>query len=216
MLHTLAAALLITLTCGIPLARADHDGQGCRDRDRCDRHDGRSARYRGDYRRGDDGCRGDHRSRGDYGYRDDRSRGDYGYQGDYRSRGDDGYRSGDGCRDGNSYRRYRGGDDGGARYGYRARYGYSRSYSYEPTYRRRPVYGGYGSPGFSLSVGISNLPPAGYSYYDPYCGESFASLDLCRAHFGGCHHPRVIQVVAVGGGDPVGSYCWNDGGWRPY
>lgn len=52
------------------------------------------------------------------------------------------------------------------------------------------------------------------SYYDPYCGITFGSLDACRAHFRGCGHPEVIRVVE--GGRYTRDLCWQNGGWRDY
>ena len=71
-------------------------------------------------------------------------------------------------------------------------------------------------PRFSLSVAIGDFPPDGCYYYDPYCEESFASLDIYLDHIHRHHHPRVFQVIAIDGGYPVSSYCWSDGGWAPY
>lgn len=52
------------------------------------------------------------------------------------------------------------------------------------------------------------------SYYDPYCGISFGSLDACRAHFRGCGHPEVIRVVESG--RYTRDLCWQNGGWQDY
>ena len=52
------------------------------------------------------------------------------------------------------------------------------------------------------------------SYYDPYCGISFGSLDACRAHFRGCGHPEVIRVVE--GGRYTRDLCWQNNGWQDY
>lgn len=52
------------------------------------------------------------------------------------------------------------------------------------------------------------------SYYDPYCGISFGSLDACRSHFRGCGHPEVIRVVE--GGRYTRDLCWQNGGWQDY
>ena len=52
------------------------------------------------------------------------------------------------------------------------------------------------------------------SYYDPYCGITFGSLDACRSHFRGCGHPEVIRVVE--GGRYTRDLCWQNGGWQDY
>jgi hypothetical protein len=52
------------------------------------------------------------------------------------------------------------------------------------------------------------------SYYDPYCGISFGSLDACRAHFRGCGHPEVVRVIE--GGRSTRELCWQNGGWRDW
>lgn len=53
-----------------------------------------------------------------------------------------------------------------------------------------------------------------YRYYDPYCGEEFASLDEYRDHASHARHPLVARVIDVRSGDCVDTYCWKDGGWR--
>lgn len=86
-----------------------------------------------------------------------------------------------------------------------------------PVHYYRPAHFYYSSfPRVAFSIGISNFPSAGYYYYDPYCDESFASLDLYLGHFHHHHHPRVIEVIAIDGGYPISSYCWDDGDWVPY
>ena len=57
---------------------------------------------------------------------------------------------------------------------------------------------------------------ASYGYYDPYCEESFATLDLYRSHLYRHHHPQVVRVIELDSGSCVDSYRWSDGGWRSW
>ena len=57
-------------------------------------------------------------------------------------------------------------------------------------------------------------PEPSYYYWDPYCHERFASLELYRPRFH-YHHPYVVRVISVESGACVGAYRWCDGGWRP-
>jgi len=56
-------------------------------------------------------------------------------------------------------------------------------------------------------------PPPAYVYYDPDCGRSFTSLDLCASHYCGYGHPRVVQVIEVDSGRCVGERYWFHGRW---
>lgn len=53
----------------------------------------------------------------------------------------------------------------------------------------------------------------GNDYWDPYCHESFASLDAYYGHVRHVHHPRVVRVIEVRSGDCLRSYEWDDGRW---
>jgi hypothetical protein len=52
-----------------------------------------------------------------------------------------------------------------------------------------------------------------YSYYDPYCRESFASFDACASHEQSCGHPRMIRMIDASNGQCVHSYGYQPGGW---
>ena len=69
------------------------------------------------------------------------------------------------------------------------------------------------SPVF-LRFGISNFSPADCFFFDPFCRRHFDSLDLFLSHCDGFGHPRVIQVISLEGGGPLGSYRWDGDGWE--
>ena len=52
-----------------------------------------------------------------------------------------------------------------------------------------------------------------YSYYDPYCRESFASFDACASHERSCGHPKMIRMINASNGQCVHSYGYQPGGW---
>jgi hypothetical protein len=52
-----------------------------------------------------------------------------------------------------------------------------------------------------------------YSYYDPYCQESFASLDIYRSHLRYHRHPTVVRVIVVDTGECVDTYRYQQGRW---
>lgn len=52
-----------------------------------------------------------------------------------------------------------------------------------------------------------------YRYWDPYCGEWYASLGDCREHCREHRHPRIVKVYDVRGGDCVRTLRWSDGAW---
>ncbi|MEO5618880.1 MAG: hypothetical protein ABIS67_14020 [Candidatus Eisenbacteria bacterium] len=73
--------------------------------------------------------------------------------------------------------------------------------------------------GLVLGAALSHAQPsvrASYSYYDPYCEESYGSLERYRSHSRGCDHPQVVRVIEVSSGDCVRDLCWRDNGWRDY
>ncbi len=104
-------------------------------------------------------------------------------------------------------------------YGYSARPVFEgrRAYFYErPSSGAAPFIAGL-IGGAILGSALSNAHAhevVAASYYDPYCGITFNSLDACRAHFASCHHPEVIRVVE--GGRYTRDLCWREGGWQPY
>ena len=94
------------------------------------------------------------------------------------------------------------------------------TYAYRPVYVERyscsgPAFAGF-LGGLVLGAAISNASPVyepDYAYYDPYCHERFASLDLYHGHFGRHHHPRVVHVIEVDSGRHVDTRTWDDGRW---
>ena len=62
-----------------------------------------------------------------------------------------------------------------------------------------PVIAGF-IGGLFLGATLANAAPAGYEYYDPYCGATYGSLRAYNAHLsGGCGHAAVVQVRECGG-----------------
>ena len=57
-------------------------------------------------------------------------------------------------------------------------------------------------------------PAPDYTYYDPYCQESFESLEAYGAHLDCVRHPAIVRVIEVDNGRCVGERAWRDGGWR--
>jgi len=55
-----------------------------------------------------------------------------------------------------------------------------------------------------------------YSYYDPYCRESFVSLEAYGAHLDCTRHPAIVRVIEVDNGRCVGERAWRDGRWRDW
>lgn len=73
--------------------------------------------------------------------------------------------------------------------------------------------------GLVLGAVLSNAQTsvhANYSYWDPYCEESYGSLERYRSHSRGCDHPQVVRVIEVSSGDYVRDVCWRDNAWREY
>ena len=70
--------------------------------------------------------------------------------------------------------------------------------------------------GLFLGATLAHSAPAGYVYWDPYCGESFASLEIYRAHLDHHHHARIIRVIESGSGECVHAYNYYDGGWHDW
>jgi len=62
-----------------------------------------------------------------------------------------------------------------------------------------PVFAGF-LGGLFLGATLANVAPAGYEYYDPYCGVTFVSLRAYHAHLDrGCGHESVVYVRECGG-----------------
>src|SRR5262249_18665677 len=57
-----------------------------------------------------------------------------------------------------------------------------------------PVFAGF-LGGLFLGASLAHAAPAGYAYYDPYCHESFATLDVYYEHVPVHHHPSVVRVI---------------------
>lgn len=70
--------------------------------------------------------------------------------------------------------------------------------------------------GLFLGAVLANAAPAGYVYYDPYCGERFRSLDSYEVYYRRHHfrHPRVVRVIEVRTNRVVREYRYGDEGWR--
>jgi len=67
--------------------------------------------------------------------------------------------------------------------------------------------------GLALNVTVGSRAPRGYAYYDPYCGETFWTLDEYRRHrtgrWGGrAAHPPALHLVVVDRGRGGGNYGW--------
>jgi hypothetical protein len=57
-----------------------------------------------------------------------------------------------------------------------------------------PVFAGF-LGGLFLGASLAHAAPAGYVYYDPYCHQSFASLEFYYGHVHAHHHPSVVRVI---------------------
>jgi len=75
-----------------------------------------------------------------------------------------------------------------------------------------PVIAGF-LGGLFLGASLASAAPVGYAYYDSYCGESFASLEIYYGHLRRHHHPRIARVIDVESGRCVHSYRYHDGDW---
>ena len=60
--------------------------------------------------------------------------------------------------------------------------------------------------GLFLGATLTHAAPDGYSYYDPYCHESFATLEIYRAHLRHYHHPNVVRVIELDNGEYAHRY----------
>ncbi len=86
-------------------------------------------------------------------------------------------------------------------------------FPYPVYYYPYPVYG-YG-PAYPAPVDLGNYPPDGYYYFDPYCDETFPSLDGYLRHLRDVDHPQVIELMDQSTDEPVGSFEYVNGGWSP-
>ncbi|HTO91651.1 MAG TPA: hypothetical protein VMJ70_11030 [Candidatus Sulfotelmatobacter sp.] len=72
--------------------------------------------------------------------------------------------------------------------------------------------------GLILGAALANAHPAvhvQYSYWDPYCQESFSSLAAYDAHLRYHHHPQFVRVIDASNGRCVRELSWSDRGWQP-
>jgi hypothetical protein len=51
--------------------------------------------------------------------------------------------------------------------------------------------------GVNLGFAFTNAVPAGYAYYDPYCGREFYSVAEYHSHLGYHPHTPVLEVIRV-------------------
>lgn len=73
--------------------------------------------------------------------------------------------------------------------------------------------------GIVLGAAISNAQPAaqfGYSYWDPYCEDSYVSLSSYGSHIRRRDHPTVVRVIETRSGNYVRDLSWRDNAWREY
>ena len=68
--------------------------------------------------------------------------------------------------------------------------------------------------GLFLGATLAHAAPDGYLYHDPYCDESFVSLEIYRGHLRHHHHPRVIRVLERDSGECVHTWHYRNGDWR--
>ena len=69
--------------------------------------------------------------------------------------------------------------------------------------------------GLALGAVLSSPspPPDDYYYFDPYCGERFASLEIYRDHLRYHRHPRIARVIEIDSGACVHTWRYQHGGW---
>jgi hypothetical protein len=93
-----------------------------------------------------------------------------------------------------------------------------RGYQSGRAYRRDCGYQGSGHHHAHASRGScgAGVRSARYAYYDPYCGQRFASFDACGASQRGCDHQRIVRVVDARSGNCVNNYGYRNGGWQAY
>ena len=147
------------------------------------------------------------------------------YGGGVRYRGDGGGWFGGG--------RYYGGGHyygGYHRYGYR--YSYPRSYfslgfrfgapyCYYPHYYYYPYYApSYAyvepvpvAPAPSVEIDVTNEPPSGCYYYDPFCDEQFSNLDDYTEHVMSHNHAKSIEIIERDSGHRLRTLEFVGGYW---
>jgi len=67
--------------------------------------------------------------------------------------------------------------------------------------------------GLVLGSVLSSAPPPVYEYYDPYCRESFDTIEAYDEHLYYHRHPRRAEVIEVHSGRSVDTWDWRDGRW---
>jgi hypothetical protein len=78
-----------------------------------------------------------------------------------------------------------------------------------------PVFAGLiGGIILGAAIAHASAPPPDHYYWDPYCDEHFASLEVYRGHFRHHRHPRVIHVVRARDGGCDYGYRWHQGAWQ--
>lgn len=96
--------------------------------------------------------------------------------------------------------------------------------AYRPSYRHRSPYATYtvwrrGDSGAAfagfvgglfLGATLANAAPHGFAYYDPYCHDSFVSLNAYYSHCGHHHHARTVHVIEIPGGYDYDDYHYCD------
>ena len=70
--------------------------------------------------------------------------------------------------------------------------------------------------GLFLGATLAHAAPAGYIYHDPYCSESFVTLEVYRSHLRHHHHPRIVRVIERDTGICAHTYHYDNGGWHAY
>jgi len=62
-------------------------------------------------------------------------------------------------------------------------------------------------------IDVTNEPPPGCYYYDPYCDREFDNLDDYTDHIDGQDHPRTIEIVRRSSGDRLRTLEFVGGYW---
>ena len=70
--------------------------------------------------------------------------------------------------------------------------------------------------GLFLGATLAHAAPDGFVYNDPYCDESFVSLEIYGAHLRHHHHPRIVRVIERDSGDCVHTWLYRDGDWHDW
>ncbi len=53
--------------------------------------------------------------------------------------------------------------------------------------------------GLALRLELGDVPPPGFVYYDPYCGEQFWSIADYHQHLRYHNHPQALTVILIDG-----------------